>query len=125
MDDLGGEADAPCTQVYAGLNGVSWLCAFPLLKTRLPPLQPGQSRVSKQWLPKGLWGSLSWGSWIGAIFCAVFGYLSPAYFLTAYTSHETGFNANTIAPAVPLIIFAYASGFGRVRPSRLSPSLQR
>lgn len=61
--------------IYAGLNGVSWVCAWFLLKVRLPPLAAGQRRVPKNWLPKGIWGSSTWWSWILCIFVGIYGYL--------------------------------------------------
>lgn len=65
--------------VYAGLNGCSWLGAWFLLKSRLPPLAAGQRRVPKHWLPRGLWTSSTWWSWILCVFVGIFGYLVSAF----------------------------------------------
>ncbi|ORY56451.1 major facilitator superfamily domain-containing protein [Leucosporidium creatinivorum] len=110
--------------VYAGLNGVSWSIAWFLLKVRLPPLAAGERRVPKNWLPRGIWGSSTWWSWILTVTVGIFGYLTPYYFLTAYTTFKCPqLDPTSITPAVPLIISNFTSGMGRILAGFLADRL--
>lgn len=42
-------------QIWSGMNVVISIFAFSLIKTREPPRKPGESRVEKNWLPRGVW----------------------------------------------------------------------
>lgn len=55
---------------------------------------------------------------MGAIFVGIFGYLTPYYFLTSYTTLKCpDLEASSITPALPLVAANLLSGTGRVRPS--------
>lgn len=48
--------------IYAGINVVVWSVSYSLIHVRLPPLKPGESRVPKDWLPKGVWTDVAFYS---------------------------------------------------------------
>ncbi|ORY70805.1 major facilitator superfamily domain-containing protein [Leucosporidium creatinivorum] len=102
--------------IYAGICGFVWIIAFQLIAVRLPPLKPGQtSRAPKTWLPRGIWRSPTWYSWVSCTTVGIFGYLTPYYFLTTYTTLKVpSLDPNSILPAVPLIISNFTCGFGRI-----------
>ena len=89
------------------------MVAFSLIKSREPPLKPGQKRVEKNWFPRGVWSDIAWWSLTITVFVGIFGYLVPFTFLVTYTSQKFP-ELKGLQPAVPLICGNAASGFGRI-----------
>lgn len=61
--------------IYAGMNAAICMAGWFLMTPRLQPLKEGQRRFPKNWLPKGIWGSPTWWSWLSSIAIGIFGYL--------------------------------------------------
>ncbi|BGP38072.1 hypothetical protein JCM10449v2_001999 [Rhodotorula kratochvilovae] len=101
--------------IYTGCNAVAYLIGFVLIEERRPPLKPGERRVPKNWLPKGVWTDGRFYSLMGSVAVAVFGYLTPFYFITALTTQECPeYAGNSLLLAAPLIVGSALSGLGRV-----------
>ncbi|KAK4053717.1 hypothetical protein OIV83_001373 [Microbotryomycetes sp. JL201] len=63
----------------------------------------------------GIWQRPTFYSFELSIFVAVFGFLTPAYYLTAYTTLKCPeLDPKTILPALPLVVMNLAGCFGRV-----------
>ncbi|GAA6057689.1 hypothetical protein JCM3770_003845 [Rhodotorula araucariae] len=101
--------------IYTGCNAVAYIIGFILIEERHPPLRPGERRVPKNWLPTGVWTDGRFYSLMGSVAVAVFGYLTPFYFITALTTQQCPEYAdNSLLLASPLIVGAALSGIGRV-----------
>ncbi|KDE05180.1 hypothetical protein MVLG_04422 [Microbotryum lychnidis-dioicae p1A1 Lamole] len=100
--------------VYAGINAFTTASAFTLLRTREPLRLPGQPRVTKNWLPKGVWRDGTFYSFIACVFVGIFGYLVPYAFLVTYTVKVVPNLGTGLKPAAPLIVANAASGIGRI-----------
>lgn len=59
--------------VWAGMIAVCQTAAFFLVKIRLAPLKPGESRVDKNWLPRGVWRDGAWYSLLISVGVGIFG----------------------------------------------------
>jgi len=63
------------TQIYTACNVVAYVLGFTLIQERHPPLKPGERRVPKNWLPKGVWRDGRFYSLMASVFIGVWGYL--------------------------------------------------
>ncbi|GAA5880297.1 hypothetical protein JCM8547_001692 [Rhodosporidiobolus lusitaniae] len=102
--------------VYTGISAVVYVCAWFLLKTRKPPLKAAPARFdTKTGLPPGIWKDPAFWCLCLAVFFGVFGFLTPSYYLTAYTQAKVpSLDPNSLQGAVPLIVSNFSLGVGRV-----------
>ncbi|GAA6063150.1 hypothetical protein JCM10212_006308 [Sporobolomyces blumeae] len=102
--------------VYAGISASTYIVGWFLLKTRRPPIRKvPQSFGTKTGLPPGIWKDGAFYSILACVFFGVFGFLTPSYYLTAYTTQECPeLDPNSLAPSVPLIVSNFTLGIGRV-----------
>lgn len=88
--------------------------AFLLIETRIPPLKEGEERVARAWLPTACFKDVAFYSFIGAMVIALFGYLSPFYYITAFTSTiDSSLAPGSIATIFPLVAMNFSGSFGR------------
>ncbi|TNY17576.1 major facilitator superfamily domain-containing protein [Rhodotorula diobovata] len=101
--------------IYTGVNAVAYLVGFLLIEERRPPLRPGERKVPKRWLPKGVWKDARFYSLMVSVSVAVFGYLPPFYFITALTKQQCPeYDPDSLVVAAPLIVGSAVCGIGRV-----------
>ncbi|GAA5864588.1 hypothetical protein JCM1840_002160 [Sporobolomyces johnsonii] len=102
--------------VYAGISAVVYFCGWFLLETRRPPHRKvAQKPATKTGLPPGIWKDGAFYSILACVFFGVFGFLTPSYYLTTYTTVECPeLDQNSLAPAVPLLVSNFTLGIGRL-----------
>ncbi|KAM0792202.1 hypothetical protein ACM66B_004899 [Microbotryomycetes sp. NB124-2] len=102
--------------IYATINFTLCCIGWMLLKERKVPRRCGdECKKSRNWLPAGIWRRPTFYSFEVSIFVAVFGFLTPFYYLTSYTTLKCPeLDPQSILPAVPLIVANLAGCFGRV-----------
>ncbi|KAK4058890.1 hypothetical protein OIO90_000336 [Microbotryomycetes sp. JL221] len=104
--------------IYGSINFVLCCIGWLLLKERKVALPCGSDCVTKtrkQWLPAGIWSRGSFWSFETSVFIAVFGFLTPFYYLTSYTTLKCPeLDPTSLAPAAPLIIANFVGGVGRI-----------
>ncbi|GAA5985645.1 hypothetical protein JCM5350_004122 [Sporobolomyces pararoseus] len=102
--------------VYAGISAFTYSIAWFLLATRKPPVRKvPQSFDTKTGLPPGILRDGAFYSLISCVFIGVFGFLTPPYYLTAFTTVQCPqLDPTSLAPAVPLIVSNFTLGVGRV-----------
>ncbi|GAA5924494.1 uncharacterized protein JCM15063_005658 [Sporobolomyces koalae] len=102
--------------VYAAISAFTYFIAWFLLATRRPPVRKvPQSFETKTGLPPDIWRDGAFCSVLAAVFVGVFGFLTPPYYLTAYTTQQCPqLDPTSLAPSVPLIVSNFTLGIGRV-----------
>ncbi|GAA6008015.1 hypothetical protein JCM11491_006578 [Sporobolomyces phaffii] len=102
--------------IYAGISAFTYFIAWFLLETRRPPVRKvPQSFDTKTGLPPGIWKDGAFYSLLTCVFVGVFGFLTPPYYLTAFTTEQCPqLDPNSLAPSVPLIVSNFTLGIGRV-----------
>ncbi|GAA5997971.1 uncharacterized protein JCM10292_002233 [Rhodotorula paludigena] len=102
--------------VYAGISAAAYVCAWFLLKTRKPPARAVPARYdTKTGLPPGIWKDPAFYSLMASVSIAVWGFLTPSYYLTDYTAAmDPSRDPNALTTALPLIVQNLGIGIGRI-----------
>ncbi|GAA6042651.1 hypothetical protein JCM8097_008269 [Rhodosporidiobolus ruineniae] len=102
--------------VYTGISAVVYVVAWSLVKTRKPPLTAAPARFdTKTGLPPGIWKESAFYCLALAVMFGAFGFLTPSYYLTDYTTKMVpSLDPNSFRAAGPLIISNFTLGIGRV-----------
>ncbi|GAA5895122.1 uncharacterized protein JCM6883_002326 [Sporobolomyces salmoneus] len=102
--------------VYAAISAFTYIIAWFLLATRKPPVRKvPQTFDTKTGLPPGIWKDPAFFSLFACVFVGVYGFLTPPYYLIAYTTVQCPeLDPNSLAPSVPLIVSNFMLGIGRV-----------
>ncbi|GAA5836790.1 hypothetical protein JCM11251_005789 [Rhodosporidiobolus azoricus] len=111
--------------VYAAISALIYAGGWFLLKTRKPPKTATPARYdTKTGLPPGIWKDPAFWCLCMSVFFGVFGFLTPSYYLTAYTQAMVpSLNPDSLAPAVPLIVSNFTLGIGRIFAGSLADYL--